>query len=110
MDAMIVAPSLHAIATDFGLFVSVNWVALAYTLAECSCGIVFARVSDIVGRRNAHVAANAIFLISSIACAVSKNAIQLMICRAVQGIGGSGMPITLTYECNARTFQINDRI
>lgn len=91
MDASIVASCLHTISGDFQAFGSVNWVALAYTLAECSCGSVFARVSDIIGRKNAFVAANVIFLAFSLGCGFSQNLSQLIALRALQGLGGAGM-------------------
>lgn len=91
MDASIVASCLHTISGDFQAFGSVNWVALAYTLAECSCGSVFGRVSDIIGRKNAFVAANVIFLAFSLGCGFSQNLTQLIAFRALQGLGGAGM-------------------
>jgi MFS family permease len=93
MDVSIVASSLHTIAIDFNVFVSVNWVALAYTLAECSCGVVFARISDIIGRRVAFVAAEVLLLTFSLACGYSQNLGQLVAFRAFQGVGGAGTHI-----------------
>ena len=92
MDSSIVASSLHTISIEFGVFVSVNWVALAYTLAECSCGVVFARISDIIGRRNAFAVAKTLFFGCSLACGFSQNLNQLIAFRALQGVGGAGMP------------------
>ncbi|KAJ6438403.1 hypothetical protein O9K51_08995 [Purpureocillium lavendulum] len=91
MDSSIVASSLHTISIEFGVFVSVNWVALAYTLAECSCGVVFARISDIIGRRNAFAVAKTLFFGCSLACGFSQNLNQLIAFRALQGVGGAGL-------------------
>ncbi|KAK5991584.1 MFS-type transporter MFS54-like protein [Cladobotryum mycophilum] len=91
MDASIVSSSLHTIASDFNVFVSVNWVALAYTLAECSCSIVFARVSDVIGRRNAFLIAMTLFFAFSLACGFAHSLHQLVAFRTIQGIGGAGL-------------------
>ncbi|KAF4442164.1 Multidrug resistance 3 [Fusarium acutatum] len=89
VDTSIVATSLHSIGVDFEVLEDVNWVALAYTLAYLGCAIVFARISDIVGRRDAFIAAYIIFFIFSLACGFAQNINQLIAFRALQGIGGS---------------------
>ncbi|WPH02506.1 Hypothetical protein R9X50_00537100 [Acrodontium crateriforme] len=91
MDATIVATALFQIGEDFKQLTSVTWVALAYTLAYVGCAVLFTRISDVIGRRNAYTAANAIFIAFSIGCGLAKNLNQLIACRAVQGIGGSGL-------------------
>ncbi|KAI1103902.1 major facilitator superfamily transporter [Jackrogersella minutella] len=91
LDTSIVATSLFAIATEFQALTSVNWVALAYSLAYLGCAVLFARISDIVGRRNAFIASYIIFIAFSIACGFAQNLAQLIACRTVQGLGGSGL-------------------
>ncbi|KJZ72075.1 hypothetical protein HIM_08530 [Hirsutella minnesotensis 3608] len=91
MDSSIVAPSLHVIAVDFNVFIPVNWVALAYTLAACGSSVVSARISDVVGRRHVFVAAEVLFLVSSMGCGFSRRLHHLIACRALQGIGGSAI-------------------
>lgn len=91
IDTSIVATSLYSIGIDFEALEEVNWVALAYTLAYLSCAVVFARISDIIGRRNAFITAYLIFFAFSLGCGFSKSLKQLIAFRALQGIGGSGM-------------------
>ncbi|RGP66400.1 hypothetical protein FLONG3_8837 [Fusarium longipes] len=79
------------IGVDFEVLEDVNWVALAYTLAYLGCAIVFARISDIVGRRDAFIAAYIIFFVFSLACGFSQTLNQLIAFRALQGVGGSGL-------------------
>lgn len=91
IDTSIVATSLYSIGVDLEALEEVNWVALAYTLAYLGCAVVFARISDIIGRRDAFIAAYIIFFAFSLACGFSTNLEQLIAFRALQGIGGSGM-------------------
>ncbi|KAJ4110650.1 hypothetical protein NW768_011995 [Fusarium equiseti] len=91
IDTSIVATSLHSIGVDFQVLQDVNWVALAYTLAYLGCAIVFARISDIVGRRDAFIAAYIIFFVFSLACGFAQTLNQLITFRALQGVGGSGL-------------------
>jgi MFS family permease len=69
----------------------VNWIALAYTLSYIGCTAIFASLSDVVGRRNAYIAASVIFLASSLGCGFAQSLDQLIALRALQGVGGSGL-------------------
>ncbi|KAJ9155023.1 Major facilitator superfamily transporter [Pleurostoma richardsiae] len=91
LDASIVATSLFTIGTEFDALDKVNWVALAYTLSFLSCAVFLARMTDIIGRRNAFLAAFFIFFAFSLGCGFSNNLSSLIACRALQGIGGSGL-------------------
>ncbi|KAK2044128.1 major facilitator superfamily transporter [Colletotrichum somersetense] len=91
LDASIVATSLYTIGTDFESMDLINWVALAYTLTYLSCAVLVARVSDVVGRRNAFLASFIIFFAFSLGCGFAKSLEQLVACRALQGLGGSGL-------------------
>lgn len=90
IDTSIVSTCLYTIGTEFEATQSINWVALAYTLAHLACAATFAQLSNVVGRRNSLMAANIIFLIFSLACGFSQTINQLIAFRALQGIGGSG--------------------
>ncbi|KJR87158.1 major facilitator superfamily transporter multidrug resistance [Sporothrix schenckii 1099-18] len=91
LDSSIVATSLLTIGRELGSIELINWVALAYTLAYLSCAVIFARIADIVGRRNAFLAAFLIFFGFSIGCGFAKTLHQLIALRALQGVGGSGL-------------------
>lgn len=91
LDASIVATSLFTIGVEFDNLEGINWVALAYTLAFLGCAVFFARMTDIVGRRNAFIAAFFIFFSFSLGCGFSQNLDSLIACRTLQGIGGSGL-------------------
>ncbi|KAF7542778.1 hypothetical protein G7Z17_g11284 [Cylindrodendrum hubeiense] len=91
IDTSIVATSLYTIGLEFDALETVNWVALAYTLAYLGCAVVFARISDIVGRRDAFIAAYVLFFAFSLACGFSQSLNQLIAFRVLQGVGGSGL-------------------
>ncbi|KAF5137063.1 Multidrug resistance protein 3 [Metarhizium anisopliae] len=91
VDTSIVATCLYAVGTEFRDLNSVNWVALSYTLAYMGFSVVFSRISDITGRRDAFVAAYVVFVAFSLACGFSRTLHQLIAFRALQGIGGSGL-------------------
>ncbi|KAH6635230.1 hypothetical protein B0J18DRAFT_442677 [Chaetomium sp. MPI-SDFR-AT-0129] len=95
LDSSIVATSLFTIAAEFGrdgIDVSgINWVALAYTLSYLGCAVLFARVSDVIGRRATFAAAYVVFIAFSVGCGFATNLEELIALRALQGMGGSGL-------------------
>ncbi|CAJ2501894.1 Uu.00g047470.m01.CDS01 [Anthostomella pinea] len=91
LDTSIVATSLYTIGVEFDDLETVNWVALAYTLSYLGCAVFLARMSDVIGRRGAFLVSYIIFIAFSIACGFAESLGQLIACRALQGIGGSGL-------------------
>ncbi|KAK8922730.1 Multidrug resistance protein 3 [Metarhizium anisopliae] len=91
VDTSIVATCLYAVGTEFRDLNNVNWVALSYTLAYMGFSVVFSRISDITGRRDAFVVAYVVFVAFSLACGFARTLHQLIAFRALQGIGGSGL-------------------
>lgn len=92
IDTSIVATSIYSIGVEFEDLHSVNWVALAYTLTYLGCAVVFPRISDVIGRRDAFIGAYLIFFAFSLGCGFSQTLNQLIAFRALQGVGGSGKP------------------
>ncbi|KLU85967.1 hypothetical protein MAPG_04986 [Magnaporthiopsis poae ATCC 64411] len=91
LDTSIIATSLLTIGQEFKSLDRVNWVVLSYTLAYLGCAVLFARVADVAGRRDAFLAAFVVFLAFSIGCGCAQSLEQLLVCRALQGVGGSGL-------------------
>ncbi|CAN9202586.1 unnamed protein product [Alternaria sp. RS040] len=91
LDTSIIATAIYTIGVEFHSLSKVNWIALSYTLAYAGCTAIFASLSDVIGRRNAYVAAFVIFLAFSLGCGFSQSLDQLIAMRALQGVGGSGL-------------------
>ena len=91
VDTSIVATALYTIGDEFHSLSKVNWVALAYELAYLGCTALFASLSDVIGRRNAYIAAGVMFLAFSLGCGFAQTMNQLIAFRALQGVGGSGL-------------------
>ncbi|KAB5540429.1 hypothetical protein GE09DRAFT_1004881, partial [Coniochaeta sp. 2T2.1] len=91
LDTSIVATSMYTIAAEFDEIEAINWVALAYTLTFLSFAVLFARISDVIGRRDTFLISFVIFIAFSLGCGFAKTLNQLIVCRALQGLGGSGL-------------------
>ncbi|TVY82078.1 Efflux pump roqT [Lachnellula suecica] len=109
LDTTIVATALYTIGVDLNALETVTWVALSYTLSYLGCAVIFARIGDICGRRNAYIAAFIIFFAFSLGCGFAQTLNQLIACRALQGIGGSGL-YSLTFVILAEVSPRNEKL
>ncbi|KAI1094620.1 putative MFS multidrug transporter [Rostrohypoxylon terebratum] len=91
LETTIVSTSLIHIANDLNDLQNSGWIVIAYLLTFNAFILIWSKLSDTFGTKWLLLSANSVFCIFSIACAVSKTMVQLIIFRAFQGIGGSGM-------------------
>jgi MFS family permease len=79
----VIQRELNATATD------VQWIVEAYSLFLAALILVGGALGDHFGRRRIFATGIAIFILASIWCGLSPNVLQLILARAVQGIGGA---------------------
>ncbi|KAI1101000.1 MFS general substrate transporter [Jackrogersella minutella] len=91
IDASIVSTALVTISISLQDFLDSPWVVLSYLLAYLGFAICFAKLSDIYGRREMLCCSWMLFITFSIGCARATTMTQLIVCRAFQGMGGSGL-------------------
>ncbi|KAG1827106.1 MFS general substrate transporter [Suillus subaureus] len=91
LDQTIVATALPTIVAELGGGQNYSWVGSAYMLASASLGPLYGKLSDIVGRKPILYGSIIIFLIGSALCGAAQTMTWLIVCRAVQGIGGGGI-------------------
>ena len=63
--------------------------------------IIWAKISDIFGRKQATLATTLIFIVFSAGCGASQTMVGLIVNRVFQGIGAAGcvsMALTIAYE------------
>lgn len=85
------ATAIYTIALDFNSLAKAFWAILSYQLAYLGFAVVFARLSDFIGRRVAILSAYIIFVGFSLGCGWARNIDQLIIFRTFQGVGGAGL-------------------
>src|SRR5438132_4468064 len=74
---------LNATATD------VQWVVEAYTLFLAALLLFGGSLGDRFGRKKIYAIGIAVFALASIWCGLAPNVAQLIVARAVQGVGGA---------------------
>lgn len=70
-----------------------TWIGSGYLLAGAASEPIWAKLSDIWGRRPMILVANVVFLTGSIVCASSTSIGVLILGRVIQGIGSGGMMV-----------------
>ncbi|KAI1355098.1 major facilitator superfamily MFS-1 [Xylaria sp. FL0043] len=90
LEIPVVTTSLLAIIVDLGGFDKLSWVISSYLLGYVAVIVIFAKLSDIFGRKPVFILSTTLFIIFSAACSASQTITQLIVFRAFQGIGGGG--------------------
>lgn len=94
LDSTIVATALPTIVGELGGLERLAWVVTAYLLAQTIVTPLYGKLGDLYGRKPVLQTATIIFLIGSALCGVSQNMTQLILFRAVQGLGGGGLMVS----------------
>lgn len=94
LDQSIVATALPRIVADLGGMAHLSWVVTAYVLASTATMPLYGKMADQYGRRPMIFTALATFLLGSVLCGLAGSMTQLIVFRAIQGMGAGGfMPL-----------------
>lgn len=93
LDQTIVSTALPTIVGELGGISLMSWVITAYTLAMTISMPIYGKFGDLIGRRGLFLAALSIFVIASALCGISQTVEQLVVFRALQGVGGGGLMV-----------------
>ncbi|MGB7554087.1 MAG: DHA2 family efflux MFS transporter permease subunit, partial [Candidatus Korobacteraceae bacterium] len=90
IDSTVVNVALPALQSNFGATVAgVQWVVEAYGLTLAALILVGGSMGDLFGRRRIFLLGVVVFAIASFFCGIAPNIHQLILARAVQGIGAA---------------------
>src|SRR5438067_803028 len=94
LDQSIVATALPRIVGDLGGLAHLSWVVTAYVLASTATMPLYGKLADQYGRRPMIFTALITFLVGSVLCGLAHSMFQLIVFRAIQGMGSGGfMPL-----------------
>ncbi len=108
LDQTVVTTALPRIIADLGGFDRFTWITTAYLVASTTVVPIVGRLSDIYGRKSFFLGGIIIFLIGSVLAGTSQSMDQLIIFRAVQGVGG-GTIFALAFTTIGDLFPPRDR-
>jgi EmrB/QacA subfamily drug resistance transporter len=97
MDSNIVSTAMPTIIGLLGGISLYSWVFSIYLLFTTITVPIYGKAADLYGRKPTFMVGTGIFLLGSALCAGAQSMEQLIVFRAIQGIGGGCvMPIAIT--------------
>lgn len=97
LDNLVVTSALPVLHEDLGAGIDqLQWFVNAYTLSFATFMLLAVTFGDRFGRRRTFQVGITVFILSSAAAALSSDPLQLIIARAVQGLGAAALlPLSL---------------
>jgi EmrB/QacA subfamily drug resistance transporter len=97
LEGTVVGTAMPTIVAALGGLAHYSWVFSAYLLTSTVTVPVWGKLSDLFGRRRLFQIGVAIFLLGSAMCGLAQTMTQLILWRAVQGVGaGALVPLAMT--------------
>ncbi|KAG0680581.1 hypothetical protein C6P40_002016 [Pichia californica] len=90
VDSTMVATLMGKIASDLDSQEHISWVATAYLLSCAAFQPLFGKISDVFGRKPVIIFSTICFFFGCLLSGIGKNLTNLIIGRAITGIGGGG--------------------
>jgi EmrB/QacA subfamily drug resistance transporter len=91
LDQSILGTALPRITSELGGLDKLSWVVTAYLLTSTAATPLWGKISDLYGRRIIFQAAITIFVLASMLAGLAQSIEQLILFRALQGVGGGGL-------------------
>lgn len=96
IDQTVIGTALPTIVAELNGFDLYAWVGTAYLLTSVMTVPVFGKLGDEYGRKPFVIASIILFTLASMLCGIAQSMLQLVLARALQGIGG-GMLIATSF-------------
>ncbi len=108
MESTVVATAMPTVIAALGGIRIYSWVFSAFLLASTVTMPIWGRLADLLGRRRTYLAGLALFLLGSALSGLSRSMDELIIFRALQGLG-AGSLITLGMTIIADLYDLERR-
>ncbi len=97
MEVTVVSTAMPTVIADLGGIQHYAWVFTAYIVASTVTVPILAKLADLYGRKPVMFFGIACFLLGSVGAGMSESMTQLIVARALQGVGAGGVqPMALT--------------
>ncbi|MDI6709949.1 MAG: MDR family MFS transporter [Bacillota bacterium] len=97
LDITIVGTAMPTIIGRLGGMALFSWVFSIYLLTSAVSTPIYGKLADLFGRKAVFVCGTGLFLLGSALCGLAQSMPQLILFRAIQGLGaGAVLPVTIT--------------
>ncbi len=111
LEATVVGTAMPTVIASLGGLQHYSWVFSAYLLTSTVTVPIWGKLSDLYGRRPLYQIGILIFLAGSILSGISTSMFQLIVFRAIQGLGaGALVPLAMTIIGDIYTLQERARM
>ncbi|MFL6195458.1 MAG: MDR family MFS transporter [Thermoanaerobaculia bacterium] len=111
LEATAVATAVPTAVGELGGVAHYSWVFSAYLLTSTTTVPLFGKLADLYGRKRTYQVSVAIFLLGSALSGIAGTFTQLVIFRAIQGVGAGGVtPVATTIIGDIYTLEERGRI
>ncbi|EUJ31969.1 EmrB/QacA family drug resistance transporter, partial [Listeria floridensis FSL S10-1187] len=111
IEGTIVSTAIPTIVSQLNGIELMNWIFSVYLLTSAVTVPIYGKLSDVYGRKIIFVMATLIFILGSILSGFAQNMEQLILFRAIQGIGAGGiLPSTMTIIADIYPFEKRARV
>jgi EmrB/QacA subfamily drug resistance transporter len=108
MEGTVVATAMPTIVAQLGGLSIYSWVFAVYMLTSTTTVPIYGKLSDLYGRKLIYTLSMILFLLGSILCGQARSMEQLILFRAIQGIGAGGV-LPLAFTIIGELFDLEQR-
>lgn len=98
LDQTVVGTAMPTVVAELHGFDLYAWVGTSYLLTSVITVPIFGKLGDDHGRKPFVLTAIILFTAASMLCGLAQNMLELVLARALQGVGG-GMLVATTFAC-----------
>lgn len=97
IEGTVVSTAMPTIVGELGGLKLMSWVFAVYLLTTAVATPIFGKMADLYGRKVIFISGSLLFLLGTTLCGLSQTMEQMIVYRAIQGIGaGAVLPVTFT--------------
>ena len=108
MEGTVVATAMPTIVGQLGGLAIYSWVFAIYMLTSTTTVPIYGKLSDLYGRKRVYTIAMLLFLVGSVICGQAQSMEQLILFRAIQGLGAGGV-LPLAFTVIGELFNLEQR-
>ncbi len=111
IETTVVAAAMPTVADQLGGLPYYSWVFSAYLLTSTVSIPLWGKLSDLYGRRRFYLWSIALFLLGSVLSGAAQSMPQLILFRALQGVGAGGLlPLGMSVLADIYTLEERGRM
>src|SRR5215208_1029131 len=111
LEATAVAAALPTAVGEMGGVARYSWVFSAYLLTSTTTVPLFGKFADLYGRKRTYYVGVVLFLLGSALSGMSGSITQMVVFRAIQGLGAGGvLPVAITISADIYTLEERGRV